>query len=107
MNINSFHGIIKKAGTTVSITRPSTAEVLNVTMGSPGTVRDEALLMDAEQSDEQVVFCAVDFSSPTFEVPQKGDRIVDADGTTSSIQQVRKMWGTDRTLFGWRVRIRG
>ena len=107
MNINTFHGIIKNAGTLVTVTRPSTAETFQAYMGSPGTVRDEALLMDADQSDEQVVFCQLDFTSPTFAEPQRGDRIVDTDGDEISVQQVRKMWGQSRVLYGWKVRVRG
>jgi hypothetical protein len=107
MNVNTFYGIIQNAGSQVTITRPSTTEVITAYMGSPGTVRDEALLLDAGQSDEQVVFCTLDFTSPSFVEPQRGDRIVDADGDELSVQQTRKMWGQGRVLYGWKCRIRG
>lgn len=107
MDISTFYGIVKNAGTQVSISRPSTGESFITYMGSPGTVRDEALLMDADQSDEQVVMCKLDFTSPTFSEPMRGDRIVDADGSEISVQQTRKMWGQARQLYGWKCRVRG
>jgi len=107
MDANDFLRILKKAGGDVTILRPTTGESFTVTMSSPMTVTDETLFLEAKQNDEQAVFSRLDFDGQLFNTPQPGDRITDVDGSQSAIEQVKKMWGLNRELYGWKLRIRG
>ena len=107
MDDKRFRTLLQMAGGEVTILRPSTDLSFTVTMSSPGSVRDETLMLEAKQTDEQVVFSKLDFEDQSFTSPEPGDRITDVDGEQFSIEQVRKLYGMSRVLYGWKLRIRG
>lgn len=107
MDDKRFRSLLKMAGADAIILRPNNDESFTVTMSGPGSVRDETLMLEAKQTDEQVVFSKLDFEGQVFTAPEPGDRITDVDGEQFSIEQVRKMHGMGRVLYGWKARIRG
>jgi len=107
MDAGTFKSILVKAGAMVTILRPSTSESFSVIMAGPGTIKDETLMAEARQNDEMGVFSVLDFEGQLFTEPFIGDRITDADGTTFSIEQIKKAYGLQRALYGWKCRIRG
>lgn len=107
MDTGTFRAILVKAGALVTILRPSTDESFSAIMSGPGTIRDETLMAEAKQNDEIGVFSVLDFEGQAFTTPFPGDRITDADGSIFSIEQVKKAYGLQRELYGWKCRIRG
>lgn len=107
MDAEKFRTLLQMAGGSVTIFRPGTGDGFTVTMGCPGTVRDETLFLESKQNDEQAVFSRLDFDGKPFSIPQPGDRISDVDGDDFSIEQVKKMYGLRREIYGWKCRIRG
>ena len=107
MDANRFRTLLQMAGGDVTILRPSTSQSFSVTMSSPTTVRDETLFLEAKQNDEQGVFSQLDFNGQLFTEPKCGDRITDVDGSQYSIEQIKKLHGMGRDLYGSKCRIRG
>jgi len=107
MDSATFKRLIDMAGGTVNILRPDGGANFDVAMSSPKGVRDETLALEAKQNDEEVVFSFLDFEGEAFFKPRIGDRITDVDGDQYSIEQVKKMHGMARELYGWKCRIRG
>jgi len=106
MDINRFYNVIKVAGAQFTITRPATGDNFLVWMGTPGAVREQALVNEASQDDLQAMVCRLDFDGQLFTKPENGDYLV--SGTEQYvIQKVLPKFGPSHESWGWLIVIRG
>lgn len=106
MDINRFHNLIKTSGTQFTITRPSTGDNFSVWVGTPGAVREQSLVTEAEQDDLQAMTCRLDFDGQLFTSPQNGDYLVNGS-EEYVIQRVLPKFGPAHESWGWLILLRG
>jgi len=106
MDINRFHDLIKIAGAQFTITRPSTGDNFQIWLGTPGAIRELALVNEASQDDLQAMVCRLDFDTQLFLKPKNGDYLT-MGSEEYVIQRVLPKFGPSHEIWGWLVVLRG